>query len=166
MRSFDSHPCCLGDPAGPAGLPQPSGHRRELPHFEAKMYTCSPLFSRTTSIKKQTETPRAIYEIYATPGLTTLLNDFADEPPINSQAFYWVHSSCKTAWRIYVVCRGAYNMLQKQINAQPSPRETEMGQIDIDLQTWTVRCPFWIQRAKKARRNRAFRASRSKPGIK
>lgn len=80
VRSFDSHPCCLGDPAGPAGLPQPSGHRRELPHFEAKMYTCSPLFSRTTSIEKQTETPRAIYEIYATPGLTTLLNDFADEP--------------------------------------------------------------------------------------
>lgn len=68
--------------------------------------------------------------IYATPGLTTLLNDFADEPPVNSQAFYGVHSSCKTAWRIYVVCRRAYKMLQKQINAQPSPSETEMGQID------------------------------------
>ena len=122
--ALSTHPYCLGDPAG---LPQPSGHRRELPHFEAKMYTCSPLFSRTTSIEKQTETPRAIYAI---PGLTTLLNDFADEPPINTQAFYGVHSSCKTAWRIYVVCRRAYKMLQKQMNAQPSPSETEMGQID------------------------------------
>ena len=59
-------------------------------------------------------------------------------PPINSQAFYNIHSSCKMAWWIFVVCRRGYkNKMQMQSH---HPTTTLRWVKSIDLQTWTARC--------------------------